>query len=47
MWNLTYIGSIDEINKIQILINGEIKKEIFITDNNKETFKKYNYINFI
>ena len=47
VWNLTSIGTIDEINEIRILINGEIKKEIFITNENKETFKKYNLIEFI
>ena len=47
VWSLTPIGNIDEINKIQILVNGEIKKEIFITEDNKETFKKYNLIDFI
>jgi hypothetical protein len=47
VWNLTSIGDIDEVNKIQILVNGEIKKEISITEDNKETFKKYNLIDFI
>jgi hypothetical protein len=47
VWDLTSIGNINEVNKIQILINGKIKKEVFITADNKETFKKYNYINFI
>jgi len=47
VWDLTLIGNINEVNKIQILINGKIEKEIFITADNKETFKKYNYINFI
>jgi len=47
VWDLISIGNINDVNKIQILINGKIEKEIFITADNKETFKKYNYINFI
>jgi hypothetical protein len=47
VWNLTLLENIDNVNEVKILINGEIKKEILITDENKETFKKYNFIQFI
>ena len=47
VWNLTLLENIDNVSELKILINGRIKKEIFITDENKETFKKYNFIHFI
>lgn len=45
-WSLTQIGSIVNDNDIIIMINNFIEKKIMITENNKQTFKKYNFIEF-
>lgn len=46
-WSLTPIGNIQDTNKILIMINDVIKKEILLTSENKENFKNYNFVEFI
>lgn len=46
-WTLTPIGDVENTEKIIIMINGVIKKEVTITEKNKETFKNYNFVEFV
>lgn len=46
-WTLTPIGDIQNTEKIIIIINGVIKKEIMLTEKNKEIFKNYNFVEFV
>lgn len=46
-WTLTPIGNINETSKIIIIVNDKLKKEISITVDNKEKFRKYNFVEFL
>jgi hypothetical protein len=46
-WNITPIGKLNDTNKILIVINDVVKKEIILTDENKTTFKNYNFVKFL
>jgi hypothetical protein len=46
-WTLTPIGNIENTNKIIIIVNDEIKKEVTLTEKNKEKFKNYNFVEFV
>lgn len=46
-WSLTLIGNLETTKKIIIMVNDEIKKEIILTNKNKEKFKEYNFVEFI
>jgi len=45
-WSITPIGDINTTEKIIIIVNNDIKKEITLTEKNKEKFKKYNFVEF-
>lgn len=46
-WTLTPIGNIEGTKKIIIMVNDVIKKEISLSEKNKEKFKNYNFVEFI
>lgn len=43
-WSLRYLGEINEVESITILVNKQIKKQIFLNSENREDFRKYNFI---
>lgn len=47
IWDLRHLGNIEEINSIIVLVNGKIKKEIFLTPENRKAFKEDNFIDFL
>lgn len=42
-WRMGDIGDINDINSILILVNGEIKNNIILNEENREVFKKTNH----
>jgi hypothetical protein len=47
VWSLTPIGNLNNTDEIVIIINNIIEKKIKITEENKQNFKKHNFIEFI
>jgi hypothetical protein len=47
VWSLTPIGNLNNTDEIVIIINNIIEKKIKITEENKQNFKKHNFIKFI
>ena len=45
-WEMKNIGDINEIDSILILVNGRIKTNITLNDENKEIFKGTNYTQY-
>jgi len=43
-WYLEPLGDINDINEILVLVNKEIKKHIILNDENRDMFKKHNFI---
>jgi hypothetical protein len=43
-WYKRFLGDINEINEILVLVNKKIKKHIILNDENREMFRKYNFI---
>jgi hypothetical protein len=43
-WYLEPLGDINDINEILVLVNKEIKKHIVLNNENRDMFKKYNFI---
>lgn len=43
-WSLRYLGEINEIENITILVNKKIKKQLFLNETNRNEFRKYNFI---
>jgi hypothetical protein len=43
-WYLRTLGNINEINDILVLVNNKIKKHIILNDENRNMFRKYNFI---
>lgn len=43
-WSLRYLGEINEIQSVTILVDKKIKKQIFLNAENREIFRKYNFI---
>jgi len=43
-WYLITLGNINEINDILVLVNNKIKKHIILNDENRDMFRKYNFI---
>ena len=45
-WSIIPLGDINDINKIEIIINGKLKKEILLNSKNIEKFCENNYIKY-
>jgi hypothetical protein len=43
-WYVKPLGNINEINEILVLVNKKIKKHIILNDENRDMFRKYNFI---
>ena len=43
-WYKRFLGDINEINEILVLVNKKIKKHIILNDENRDMFRKYNFI---
>ena len=43
-WHVRPLGDINEINEILVLVNKKMKKHIILNDNNRDMFRKYNFI---
>ena len=43
-WSVRTLGNIHEINDILVLVNNKIKKHIVLNDENRDMFRKYNFI---
>jgi len=43
-WHVRPLGNINEINEILVLVNKKIKKHIILNDENRDMFRKYNFI---
>jgi hypothetical protein len=43
-WHVRPLGDINEINEILVLVNKKIKKHIILNDENRDMFRKYNFI---
>lgn len=46
-WSILPIGDLNNVNKIIIIVNDVIKKEVCIPQENKEKFKKHNFVEFL
>jgi hypothetical protein len=46
-WYLRPLGNINDITDILVLVNNKIKKHIILNEENKQNFKKHNFIKFI
>ena len=43
-WHLKPLGDINEINDILVLVNDKIKKHIILNEENRDMFRKHNFI---
>jgi len=43
-WHVRPLGDINEINEIVVLVNKKLKKHIKLNDENRDMFRKYNFI---
>ena len=42
-WKMNDVGNINDINSILILVNGKLKTNIILNDDNRQLFKDTNY----
>lgn len=47
IWDLRHLGNIEEINSIIVLVNKKVKKEIYLTPENRKAFREHNFIKFL
>lgn len=47
LWSIIEIGDINETKKIIVMVNDKVKKEIIISEENKQTFIENNFIQFL
>jgi hypothetical protein len=43
-WYVKPLGDINEINDILVLVNNKMKKHIILNEENRDMFRKYNFI---
>ena len=46
IWDLRHLGDIHDVNSIIVLVNKKVKKEIFLTEENRRAFREDNFIEF-
>jgi hypothetical protein len=46
-WRINNVGKIDDIHSIVVMVENKIKTTILFDNNNREKFKKTNYIDTI